>query len=235
MATHTRTLAAVVTGAVAAFGLVACGSDKDEKGFEDLSVEEIEKQVKADMAEVKSLRMAGELTSDGEKTGLDISVDTDGNCTGELSVGGASAQILQNKEGTFMKADETFWKGTAGESADQILALLGDKWAKIPTESAGFDEFCDLDNLLEEFTEDDDDDVKAEKGEVTELDGEEVLEITSEEDGATTTALITTEGKHYFVKVSQEGGDEPGEFTFSDFNKKVDAESPAKGQFVDIG
>ncbi|MEU4418826.1 hypothetical protein, partial [Nocardia salmonicida] len=167
MATHTRTLAAVVTGAVAAFGLVACGSDKDEKGFEDLSVEEIEKQVEADMAKLTSLRMAGELTSEGQKTGLDIAVDTDGNCAGEVSVGGASAQILQIKEGTFMKADEAFWRSTAGESADEVLALLGDKWAKVPSQSAGFDEFCDLDTLLDEFKEEDDDkDVKTEKGEV---------------------------------------------------------------------
>lgn len=232
--TSTRKLGSAFLGAALAVSLTACGSDAGEE-FAGQSAKEIEKQVKADMKSAKSMRIKGSLEQgEGELT-LDLHADTDGNCAGTMGQGGTEAQILSIDGESYLKADKAFWEAQAGAQASQIIALLGDKWAKMPSGGEQFAEFCDLDNFLEDLVEDTEsgDGEKLTKGETKDIDGQEALELVKKEDDGTTRAWVATEDKHYFLEIEREG-DEAGTFTFTDYNEEVDAKAPAKDEVVDF-
>ena len=63
-------------------------------------------------------------------------------------------------------------------------------------------------------------------GDETTVDGENAVEVITKDGEETTTALVATEGEHYILKVTNEGGDEPGSFTLGGFDEPVDAEAP---------
>jgi hypothetical protein len=232
--TRTRTLGTLLLGVATTAALTGCGSSDGGGDFADQSAEKIESQVKADMKSASSLTMSGSVTDDDGETAIDLAVDTEGSCVGTLGRDGAEAQVLSVDGASYLKADEEFWGSQGGAQASQLTALLGDKWAKLPSGDGEFAEFCDLDNFLEQFFEEsDDDDPKMTKGDVTEVDGQDALELVSTEDDTTTTAWVAVDGKHYILKIEREG-DDSGSFTFTDFNEEVDAEVPAEDEVVDL-
>ena len=210
--------------------LTGCGG-----GFADESVGTIKKAAISDMKTLESVRLAGSIEQDGGELDLDVQLNKSGECTGTIGQDGGTAEFISVDGASYLKGDEKFWVTSTGseESAQQVLDLLGDKWALVPSSEGGFSEICDLDELLTELDED-----KAkseEKCEETDVDGEEAVEITSEdEDGGTTRAFVATDEPHYILKVETKGGDEPGSFTFSDFDEKLDLEAPAEEDVVDL-
>ncbi len=79
---------------------------------------------------------------------------------------------------------------------------------------------------MEDFEDEDDAGKEFSKGEETTVDGANVVEVITKDGDETNTALVATEGEHYILEVTNEGGDEPGSFTLSKFNEPVDAEAP---------
>ena len=65
-------------------------------------------------------------------------------------------------------------------------------------------------------------------GDETTVDGENAVEVITTEDEETTTALVATEGEHYILKVTNEGGDEPGSFTLGEFNEPGRRRGPGR-------
>lgn len=238
MKLHGNLRAALFSGLlVAGLGLTGCGSDDDggggdDNGFAEQSVDKIKEAVIADMRDAKSLTMSGNVTSDEGTTTLELSSDTEGNCAGTVSMGQGSADFIQNADAVFIRADEEFWRANAGENADDVVKVIGDKWAKLPSGQNQFAEFCDLDNFIKEI-DDDGDKGGDKKGEETEVDGQNAIEIISEDDGDINHVWVATEGKHYILKLQGEG-DEHGEFTLTDYNEKVDAQAPAETEYVDL-
>lgn len=242
-------LAAAVAGAVLLTATAACGSDdKDDKSgesssesFADQSIEEIQDAALKDMGALESVRMAGTFTNDGGEMSLDLQLNTAGDCAGTIAMDGAEAEIIGLGEDSYLKGTEEFWNQSVGEGggqeAEAILTMIGDKWAKVP--DGGFTEVCDLDAFLENLDADDDESESPEdKGEVvgeTEVDGTPAIEISSEEDGEETTVWVgSEEDKHYILKMTVVGGDEPGEFTFSEFDEPIEVEAPADDEVVDL-
>ncbi len=224
-------LTAVLAGCAAEDG---GGAPAEDDGFAELSPGEIQEAVVADMAELKSVRMSGELNQDGTEIGIDLALDTDGVCAGSLTVMDGTAQIIAGPDGQFLKGDEAFWASAAGgeQAAAQVVALLGEKWAKVPDEEGGFSSFCDLDQLLDEF-----DSIDSTEGSVTvgaqeDIGGVPSLELISD-DETPTTAWVATSAPHYIVKVTAEG-EESGSIVFSDFDEPVEAQAPAESDVVDL-
>lgn len=247
-------LAAAVAGAVMLTATAACGGDEESKdssgdssseasenGFADKPIKEIQDAALADMKSLESVRMAGDITTDGEQMSLDLRLTTSGDCTGSISSDGAKAEIIGLGEESYLKGSKEFWTQSAGpggeQQAEALIGLIGDKWAKVP--GGGFTEICDLDDFLDNLDDSSDADSEKEKGEVvgeTEVDGTPAVEIVSEEDGEETTVWIgSEEDKHYILKMEVVGGDEPGQFTFSEFNEPLDVKAPAKDEVVDLG
>jgi hypothetical protein len=228
--TRTRALGAALLGTALTTSLTACGASEADE-FADQSVASIQAQVEKDMGSVESLTMDGSFTQNGEKTTLKLSADTDGNCVGTLGTAGGSAKVLSLDDASYIKADEEFWTAQAGPQGAQIASVLGDKWAKLPAGAGGFDQFCDLDNFLDELTSDDD--AKVTKGSLKAIDGQQALELTSSDSEGRSTGWVSAEGKHYFLRLEKKGSD-GGSFTFSDFNEPVEADKPADEDVLDM-
>ena len=93
----------------------------------------------------------------GRRPTSTLQVGTDGNCTGSLGVDDGTAEIIGVDGTTWLKPNEAFWRTSAGDSADQIISLVGDKWVVLPADEGSFDEFCNVDQLIDNLLKEDGD------------------------------------------------------------------------------
>ena len=231
----TRTILEGTVGLVLVSAVAACGggSSKAADDFAASSAEEIQTAAIADMKELDSMKMTGRIAQGTGELGLELSLNTDGECTGTISIGDGSADLINLDGNSYLKGDEAFWTATGGseEQGKAVVALLGDKWAIVPSDG-GFGGVCDLDSLLSGFEDTNAKDVTV--GDVSEVDGQQAVEVSSTKDGGTISALVATGAKHYILKIGQEGGSDVGSFTFSDFDADFDVEAPGADEVVDL-
>jgi hypothetical protein len=213
-----------------AVSLAACGKDS---GFGDQAVADIEAQAATDMKALNSMHIAGSVSTSGGEAAFDIDASKGGDCSGTMTIKGGTAQILSVSGTSYLKGDEAFWTANAGAQAEAVIAMLGDKWLKTSGSDAQLAELCDLDKFLDGM--DKDKGTGDAKGEITEINGVDAIEITSEKDGATTHAWVAVDGKHYIVKLETEGGEQPGTLTFSDFDKELNVTAPPADEVTDLG
>ncbi|MGL5808960.1 MAG: hypothetical protein ACRCYQ_03345 [Nocardioides sp.] len=227
-------LALALALAAMALALTGCGSGGDEKdksdtnGLEAKSASTILEEAVDAMNSLESVRLSGSVNAGGGPNEIDFVLTKAGACQGTVSSDAGTAEVIQADGESFIKADRGFWEAAAGAgSADQILQLVGDKWAKAPNGESGFEAFCDLDTLLEDL----DGEADGEKGKVTEVGDTKAIKVADEKGEAT--AWISLEGKPYILKVEATGDDE-GTLTFSDFDQQTTVEAPADGEVVDL-
>ena len=134
----------------------------------------------------------------------------------------------------WFKPDEAFWRASAGELADQIIALVGDKWVVVPASDDGFDQFCDIDDLLDELLTDDDEEPTYTKGETEEVDGDEAIAVEHKDKDGSSTGYVLVDEPHYLVKIEKTDGEDTGSVTFSEFDAEFDVEAPADGEAIDL-
>lgn len=225
-----RRLKQAVGGSAALVLLAGCGGG----GFADESADTIVQAAADDMKKLESVRMEGEIAAENQELSIDMQVTTDGACQGSLSMMGGTAEIISTGDKTWFKPDASFWEATAGPQADQVKAMVGDKWVVMPPEQSDVASLCDLDQLLDEI--DSEDGLKdVSKGETEEVGGEEtvVVEGTTKEDDPVK-AWVATEGEHYILKMEVTQGDEPGTITFSEFDEDFEVQPPADDEVVDF-
>lgn len=223
-----RTWQAALGGITAMTLLSACGG-----GFADESATTILEETEKDMKALSSVRVAGEMTQDGESVALDMVVSTSGDCEGTLEIQDGTAEIRSVGGESWMKPDDAFWESFAGEQAALIQGVVGDNWVVLPEDEGDFSEFCDLDELLEDTG--DDDKAEPEKDGTEEVDGQETVRLTSEtDDGDPTKVWVTVDDPHHILKMEVESGDEPGTITFSDFDEELEVQAPAEDEVVDL-
>jgi hypothetical protein len=228
----------VVAKASAVVGVLAlttaCGGGGGDS-FADKPLKEITTTVSSDMKDLKSLHMSGQLTSSDQKVGLDLSVTTDGQCQGTVSVGGGSAQVLSTGDRSWMKPDDAFWEEQAPDQASLIEQTVGDKWVVAPSET-DFASFCDLDSFLDAFDKDNDkSDGPTEKGGVESVGGSDALKLLGKSDGQDMSAWVAVDSPHRLLKIElAPGGDTSGTVTFSEFDEPVDVKAPADSEVIDL-
>jgi hypothetical protein len=230
------TLAA--TALLSASLLSSCGDDGGDGGdsgedFTGQSAQKIADAAKKSMGDLEAVSIDGSLTSEGQEITIDMAIGSGGNCTGSFSTEGASAEILGVDGTTWFRPDAAFWEMFAGpEAAAQIVAAAGDRWVTLPDDDTSFQQFCDLEEFLDELM-DEEDETTYTKGETKEIDGEETIEIISDrpEDG-TSSGYIRVEGDHYLVQIVKDEGEDPGDVSFSGFNEQPDVEAPPEGDQI---
>ena len=245
-----RTSRAAAAVGVLALALAGCGGDDGDSGdsgevdggseaeaFAEQPIDEIKAAVLADMRDAESVRLSGTFLEDGTETSLDIGISDSGDCAGSMTVEGGTAEIISGPDGTFIKGDEGFWNAAAPGSADQILQVLGDKWALVPQDdTGGLAEFCNLESFIEEL-EDDEDDDEGEVGETDTIDGREALEIIGQDEdneNATTHVWVAADSPHYILQISSDGETDGGEISFTDYDEPVDTTPPSEDEYVDM-
>lgn len=227
----------VALAALAGATLAGCGDDKASKtaaepGFTEKTVAEIQTAAVEDMKAATSLRVTGEVESGDKTTTIDLALTTDGSCDGTMSAGTGTASIRGVGGASYLKADEEFWKSAAGEQASMMIAMIGDKWAKLPSGGDEFSSFCDLDAFFKDL---DDDEMTNEKvGATKEIDGIEAIEVVGDDSGGTESVWVSTADPHYILAIEKVGGTEPGHFTFSHFNEAFDITAPPADEVVDL-
>jgi hypothetical protein len=210
--------------------LTACGGDD----FTDQSGEEIADASKAAMKDLDSVKVSGSVSTDGAETRIDVQADADGNCTGSIGVGDGTAELLGVDGDLWFKPDETLWRDKGGADADQIIAAVGDKWVVAPEGQDGFDQFCDVSDLMDEMLKDDGDESTYTKGDTQDVDGDQAIAVDNKDSKGTSTGYILVDDPHYLVKIEKTEGDDTGTVTFSEFNADVDVEAPADDEIIDL-
>jgi hypothetical protein len=222
-----------VVGAIGALALLAACGGSD---FTDSSATTIQKEATKDMQAVEAVHMEGSVNQQDNEIGLDLSLTTDGDCTGTVSRGDSgSAQVVTLDDTSWFKPDEEFWQAQAGEAADQIISTVGDKWVQLPEGDQSFASFCDLNGLLDQIG-DDQSDSESKKGETEDVNDTEAIKLTRDapQGGGTITVWVATDDPHHILKVEQAGGDSPGTFTFSEFDQDASIEAPADDEVITV-
>ena len=230
----TKVSMALVALGLGAATLSGCGGGGDD--FTEKSANDIVSTAKSDMGKLKSVKISGSMATDGEEISIDLQASSEGDCTGSIGIAEGSTELLGVDGQTWMRPDEGFWSSFAGEGADQIRSIVGDKWVIIPSSDDSFNQFCDVDELLDQLlAEDDSDGSTYEKAGEGEVDGEDVVKIDNvdPEDG-TSTGYVLVDSPHYLVKIEKTDGEDTGSVTFSEFNEEFEVEAPAKDDVVDL-
>lgn len=212
--------------------LTACGGDD----FADGSVTEIEKAFSTDMRSLESVHIAGTVTGDGNQIELDLGLNTDGDCEGSIGLSGGTAEIVSLDGTAWMKPDEAFWRASSPDTADEIIAAVGDNWVVVPPSAANVTSVCDLGQVLDSLLSEDNKDFT--KAGTETVDGELTVKLTrpdNDDPEATTTSWIAVDGKHYLLKFEKTGGAGPGGVTLSDFDVPLDISAPSPDEIADLG
>ena len=212
--------------------LTACGGSD----FADESADTIITASKDDMGDLEAVKVSGDITTDGQAVSIDMQANSDGDCTGSIGVGDGIAELLGVAGETWMRPDEAFWRSFGGDAADQVIAVVGDKWVVVPEDQESLTQFCDVDELLDQLLEDDDEDkpTYTNKG-ADALDGDDVVKIESEDpEEGTSTGYVLVGEPHYLVKIEDTEGEDTGTITFSAFDEEFEVNPPADDEVVDL-
>lgn len=210
--------------------LTACGGND----FADESADTIVKASKDAMGDVTAVKVSGDLTTNGQAISIDLQTDSDGDCTGSLGLGDGTAELIGVDGDTWMKPDEAFWRANAGDSADDVMAAVGDKWVVVPEGEDSISQFCDADDLLDQLLKDDGDDSKYTKKGTDTVDGDDVVKVDNTDSDGTSTGYVLVDDPHYLVKIEKTTGDDTGTVTFSAFDEKFDVTAPSDDEVVDL-
>lgn len=221
----------------------ASGSEDSEgEVFAEKSVAQIQEAAIKDMRSLQFVRVAGTLRDEGSELSVDLRLSAQGGCTGEVAVDSATAEIIGVGTTSYLKGTEEFWRSSAGaeggQEAEALITTLAGKWVKIP--GGDFNEFCDLDSFLDNLDDRDDasesPDPQSEVVGETSIDDTPAVEVKIYDEGEVSTLWVgTEEGRHYILKMRVEDGEDPGEFTFSEFNDAFEVKAPPKNEVVDLG
>jgi hypothetical protein len=210
-----------------------CGSDDKSGGdFAKQSGDKIAADAKADMKDLDEVKITGEITSGGESVTLDVQASSAGDCTGSIGVGDGNAEILAKDGTNWFKPDEAFWRANAGDSADAIIAAVGDKWV-LDTDSS-FAQFCDLDAFFDNLFKDEGGATKYKTTGTDAIGGQDVVVVEQSDDKGTSVGYVLVDGDHYLLKLERTEGDEPGRIEFGEFNEEFDVTAPADDDVVDL-
>jgi hypothetical protein len=233
LAHRAGTIAAISTLALAA----ACGGgggDKAGDAFVKKSGQDIADASKADMKTLDEVHYSGEIKSGTSDINIDIQAKSNGDCTGTVGIAGGKATVLSAGGKSYFKGDDAFWKGTVGDSADQVIAAVGDKW--VLDSDNNFSQFCDLDKFFDSLfsTTGDSGTSTYKTGSTSTLAGQKVVKVerVNATDG-NSTGYVLVDGKHYLVKIERTSGSDAGSLTFADFDKDFSVTAPASDDVVD--
>ncbi|MER8040132.1 hypothetical protein ACWEP8_39260 [Streptomyces hydrogenans] len=233
---------AAAWAATAAPGPAAAPAAPSPDPFDGLTPEQIADRAVDATRSADSLRMTGQVVSEGQHLDVDFSVDDRGSCRGRIGVDDGDAELRRLDGVTYLKGDEAFWRismtaqGVPENQIAPVIELVKGRWLKIDPGQAGsadLGEVCDLDSLLDDLGRDEDG-ARLTRGPDREVDRTPVATLVKKESGETTTVSVAQEGKPYIRQVVRTGGDEPGSMTLSEFDRPVRVTAPPADETVDL-
>ncbi|MFE1437990.1 hypothetical protein [Streptomyces sp. NPDC058739] len=237
----TTCLAASAALLLAALAPVATASDGD-----DLSARELADQARDNLLDAESVhlrltdRSKGVEVSSTQPTSMDLALDREGNCAGEMEMGrdGGTVEIVKQGDEVWMQPDTDFWKTQVpGSQGEAVAELFENRWIHGSTDDAllkGMADTCDLRTFQKDIGAGSGTAPALAKGEKTERDGTEVFPLTGKENGTTVTMYVTADSPHRAILITQRGDGTNMSVAFKDYDKPVPTRTPPPGESVDV-
>ena len=241
-------VAAVFVCASLCAAIPAAADDGDAK---NKSARELADAAKKELLDAKSLHLTMRNSADDRDTRtpskLDLRLDDDGNCTGELRMGtggakGGTVDLVKRGDEVWIKPDVTFWKTQLpGRSGELAADLIGDRYVHGTTDDPmldGLSGTCDLDAFRERLKDGSDRATKDEltKGDQKKVAGTEVVPLTSSGDtkGRGITLYVTADAPHRLVRATEKDSGESLSMTLRDYGKAVPKKTPSADDSIDV-
>lgn len=182
----------------------------------------------AALASAKSFSLKGDITTDGQQIGLDVKV-SGSDVLGTMTLDGAKVELLRVGGQMYIRPDEKFWTQNAGADAGVTMAqLMGDRWAKLSSKDAQFQEFFQIAEPAEILKPEG----AVTKGGTKKVNGVDAIGIVEAgSDGGT--LYVATTGEPYPLLLEGPAGQ--GQITLADFGATFDdIKPPAAADVVDL-
>lgn len=235
----TRAAACAAVAVLAVTGGTAAQADDD---IESLPAEQIADRSRDALLDVRSvhLRARGDLGENRPPMTVDLSLDRNGNCAGDVDLGKdkGAVEIVKRGDSVWLKPDADFWENqvpVGGPAFESVLAgrymkgSASDSRLRPVVDACDLDTFRDLvsdnaDNAAGTFT----------KGEVTTVDGVRTVPVTRTLHGQELTAYVDTGGEHYPVRIAVRGDGADAAVDFTRFDEPVPTATPPADETVDV-
>jgi hypothetical protein len=239
---------ALVPLALASALLAGCGGNQDGGGTDgtgapggapastapaDNGVAALEPNAVVDKAmtalgSAKSFSLKGDINTEGKTIGLDVKV-SGSDVLGTMTIDGGKVELLRVGGQMYIRPDEKFWTQNAGADAGATMVqLMGDRWAKLSSKDADFQEFFQIAEPAELLKPEG----ALSKGATKTIGGVEAIGIVEAgSDGGT--MYVATTGEPYPLLL--EGPPGEGQIAFGDFGGAFDEiKPPAAADVVDL-
>lgn len=218
----TARLARGVCAAVAAaLAVAACGSSGSSgNGVAGKSPNDILTAANHAVTGLKSVHVAGSVSSAGTPITLDLDLLAGKGGKGTMSENGLSFQLVVVKNSVYVNGSPAFWQHFAGKTAAQ---LLDGKWLEAPA-SGQFASIVPLTSISELFQKLLSSHGALAKAPTTTIHGTKVIGVHDTTNGGT--LYVATAGKPYPVEVAKTGSG-GGKIDFTKFNAPVSLTAPA--------
>lgn len=228
-----RPFAVVAAGVVVLTALSACGSSGSDaaKQFARQGVARIESQAFAATKGLTAVHVAGHVDAATMKLSLDLSLDSQKNCTGSVTVNGDRVDLRSVHGTLYLKASPATWAKVSTIDRARLQQLDG-RW--VTGLAAGdvsvYATFCDIAHLIGTYPTQAGKDDRV-TGTAT-AGGHPIVSVKGRFGGAaepiTINVLATT--PHYITRLSGSGAD----LTLSDFEQPVPVTPPSDDDVVHI-
>ncbi|MEB8344193.1 hypothetical protein [Streptomyces endophyticus] len=221
----------------------------DSDDAKDKSAQELADAAKKELLDAKSLHLTMKNDADDRDTRtpalIDLRLDENGNCTGELRMGtggakGGSVDLVKRGDEVWIKPDAIFWKTQLpGRSGELAAELIGDRYVHGTTDDPmldGLSGTCDLDSFRKRLKDGSDRATKDDltKGDQKKVAGTEVVPLTSGDSKERSTLYVTADAPHRLVRATEKGSGESLSMTLTDYGKPVPKKTPSADDSVDV-
>jgi hypothetical protein len=187
---------------------------------------------KVAMSQLREVRYVGRLRSHGVPVTVDLEADSQGACRGTFGRGGGVAEVRSVYGRSLLKPDEAFWRATAGDRADDVIAAVGGRW--VPDVNPELSTLCDLNTFFDGLVADPHATGTYRTVGRETLGGHEVVEIEQTVPQGTVDLYVRVDGTHYVVKLHRTAGASVAGLRFSAFDKTFDVDLPPDEDVADL-
>lgn len=158
-------------------------------------------------------------------------VFTQVGAVGDITVGGATSQLLRIDDQVWAAEPDSFWQAVgASDDGDRFGGL----YVQIPQDDPRFNGFADdtrigylLDALLQTSA-------TWTKGPVQTVDGVSAVELAGSGSGGHSASVwVATDGPPYLIRIAPTGGSYQGRIDFSGYGERLAVQAPLPGQILD--
>ena len=169
---------------------------------------------------VKSVHVAGSLSSGGSPTALNLTLVAGKGGAGQMSQNGLSFRIISLNQVVYINGSDAFWRHAGGSSAVQ---LFHGRWLRAPA-TGQFASIASLTNIQTLFNRLLSNHGTLAKGSTTTVAGQKVIAVNDTTQGGT--LYVATTGEPYPVAVTKPGSQGGGRIAFDRYNESVSLSAP---------